>query len=168
MELGTAEKRDNKREQRKSETVWVRNKQSCTLPVFLQERFEGEKDTILTHCCLGLHNQPFFSSARRHSDLLVHLQTKDEKIPSAWAAHAMNAFTKSQFVNNNSMPTWLPAGSVHKIKIYVSKRKTCKVLNGNYISRVILTLIYIYKIFKNTPLFKLPSCEHLRYLVNRT
>lgn len=41
--------------------------------VFLQLRFGGWKETILTHCCLGLHSQPFFSSARRQSDLLVHL-----------------------------------------------------------------------------------------------
>lgn len=59
------------KEQRKSEM-----RERCTFWVFLQERFGGVKERILTHSCLGLHSQPFFSSARRHSDLLVHLQKK--------------------------------------------------------------------------------------------
>lgn len=67
-----------------------RENRCCTFSVFLQERFAGWKETILTHSCLGLHSQPFFSSARRHSDRLVHLQTKDQQLPSASAPPPLN------------------------------------------------------------------------------
>lgn len=87
-------KRCREQRERMSEKQWE-EKQCCTFWVFLQERFGGWKETILTQSCLGLHSQPFFSSALRHSDLLVHLQKKDEQLPSAPAPHPPKCFHKA-------------------------------------------------------------------------
>lgn len=84
---------ENKRSEGVSENEWE-EKQRCTFWVFLQERLGGKKETILTHCWLGLHSQPFLSSARRQSDLLVHLQNGDEQLPSASAQQPLNALTR--------------------------------------------------------------------------
>lgn len=51
----------------------------------------------MTHSCFGLHSQPFFSSARRHSDLLVHLQRNNEQL----------SFRRNVMLMNRNRP---PAG----------------------------------------------------------